>query len=58
MQLINCKVELKLKRSNYCLLSAAGNDSANGNDDNSIFTIKTQNYMFQLSLYQQETIKN
>ena len=58
MQLINCKVELKLKRSNYCLLSAAGNDSANGNDDNSIFTIKTQNYMFQLSLYQQETTKN
>ena len=38
--LINCKVELKRKWSNYCVLSAAGNDSANGNDDNIIFTIK------------------
>ena len=40
MPLINCKVELKLKWSNYCVLSAAGNDNANGNDDNIIFTIK------------------
>ena len=38
--LINCKLELKLKLSNYCLFSAAGNDNANGNDDNIIFTIK------------------
>ena len=40
MPLINCKVELKLKWSNYCVLSAACNDNANGNDDNIIFTIK------------------
>ena len=40
MPLINCKVELKLKWSNYCVLSAAGIDNANGNDDNIIFTIK------------------
>ena len=40
MSLINCKVELKLKWSKYCVLSAAGNDNANGNDDNIIFTIK------------------
>ena len=40
MLLISCKVELKLKWSNYCVLSAAGNDNANGNDDNIIFTIK------------------
>ena len=40
MSLINCKVHLKLKWSNYCVLSAAGNDNANGSDDNIIFTIK------------------
>ena len=40
MPLINCKVELKLKWSNYCVLSAAGIDNANGNDDNIIFTNK------------------
>ena len=40
MPLINCKVELKLKWSNYCVLSAAGSDKANDNDDNIIFTIK------------------
>ena len=38
--LINCKVELKLKWSNYCVLSAAANDNANGYDSNIIFTIK------------------
>ena len=37
--LINCKVELKLKWSNYCVLSVAGNDDANGNYDNIFFTI-------------------
>ena len=40
MPLINCKAELKLKWSNYCVLSVAGNGNANGNDDNIIFTIK------------------
>ena len=39
MPLINCKVEIKLL---YCVLSAAGTDNFNGNDDDSniIFTIK------------------
>ena len=46
MPLINCKVELKLKWSNYCVLSAAGNDNANSNDDNIIFIFKDTNYMF------------
>ena len=32
MALINCKVELKLKWTNYCVLSAAGNNNVNGND--------------------------
>ena len=38
--LINCKVELKLRWTKYCFLSAAGNDNANGIDDHIIFTIK------------------
>ena len=42
MPLINCKVELKLKWTEYCVLSAAGADNVNGSDDdnNIIFTIK------------------
>ena len=49
--LINCKVELKLKWTKYCVLSAAGNDNVNNNNDsdNIIFTVKdTQNQMFLL----------
>ena len=45
MSLINCNVELKLKWTKYCILSAAGNEnhSDNDNDDNAnkiIFNIK------------------
>ena len=44
MSLINCKVELKLKWTEYCVLSAAGADNVNVSDDddnnNIIFTIK------------------
>ena len=42
MQLINCKVELKLRWSKHCVLSASGIDNANCNTDNNniIFTIK------------------
>ena len=45
MPLINCKVELKLKWTKYCVLSEAGNDIVNDNDNdddgnNIIFTIK------------------
>ena len=39
MPLINCKVELKLKWTIYCALSAAGADNADANS-NIIFTIK------------------
>ena len=45
MPLINCRVELKLKLTKYCVLSASGNDNVNSNvnDDvngnNIIFTI-------------------
>ena len=40
MPLIHCKVELKLKCTKYCVLSAAGNDNANANLNNIAFTIK------------------
>ena len=40
MPLINYKVELKLKWSNYFVLSAAGNENPNGYADDIIFTIK------------------
>ena len=42
--LINCKVKLKLKWTKYCVLTAAGADNVNGNDEdnnnNKIFAIK------------------
>ena len=37
---INCKVELKLRWPKHCVLSVAGTDNANGNNDDVIFTIK------------------
>ena len=40
MPLIHCKVELKLKWTKYCILSAAGNDNTNANPNNIISTIK------------------
>ena len=39
MSLINCKVELKLKWTKYCVLTAVGADNADTNSNN-IFTIK------------------
>ena len=40
MPLINCKIELNLKWTNYCVLSADGANNANNKDDNNIFTTK------------------
>ena len=43
MPLINCKVELKLKWTKYCVLSAAGNENVindNNNANDITFTIK------------------
>ena len=40
MQLINCKIELKLKWPSYCVLSVAGADNANDKSNNISFTIK------------------
>ena len=40
MPYINCNVELKLKWTKYCVLSAAGADNVDNRDSNIIFTIK------------------
>ena len=45
MPLVNCKVELKLKWTKFCVLSADGNDNLNDNDvdnqsNNIVVTIK------------------
>ena len=42
MPLINCRVELKLKWTKYCVLSVAGNENniINNNANNNIFTFK------------------
>ena len=40
MQLINCKVELKLKWTKYCLLAVATADNADAKSNNIIFTIQ------------------
>ena len=40
MPLINCKVELKLKWTRYCVLSANISDNNDASSDNVIFTIK------------------
>ena len=43
MPLINCKVELKLKWTKYCGLTAAGADNTDANPNNITFTIKDTN---------------
>ena len=57
MSLINCKVELKLKWTKYCVLSAAGAANVNGNvndniyGNNVIFTINdTKSYVLVITL--------
>ena len=40
MPLINCKVKLRLKWKNYCVLFAAGVDNVSNKDDRVICTIK------------------
>ena len=58
MPLINCKIELKIKWTNYCAFSAAGADNANINDDNFIFTIKeTKLYVPVVTLSARENQK-
>ena len=55
--LINCKVELKPKWENHCVLAAAGIDNISTNDNNIILTVKdTKLYVYVY--YQQKTIKS
>ena len=39
MPLINCKVELKLKWTKYCVLLAAGADKINDRDSNNLYLL-------------------
>ena len=43
IQLINCKMELKLKWMNHCVLYANGNNNSDADPNNTIFTIKDTN---------------
>ena len=51
MPLINCKVELKLKWVNFCVLVVDGNDNANAHPNIIIFSIKvTKSYVPAVNL--------
>ena len=58
MSLINCKVELKLIWTKYCVLCAAGADNNDANSNNIIFTLKDTKLYAPVVTYQQETMKN
>ena len=62
MQLIDCKVELKLKWTNHCAQSADDVDNNGANPNNIIFTIKhTKLYILLVTLIskrQSKAIKN
>ena len=60
MQLINGKVELKLRRAKHCVVTFLCDENSNAMLIIIILFLlsKTQNYIFLLaSLYQQKTIK-
>ena len=56
MLLINCKTELKLKWTKYCVLSAAGADNTNANTDDVTFTISDTNLFSFISKRQSKSI--
>ena len=59
--MIDCKIELKLKWTKYCVFSAAGNENINDNDngDNIIFNIKgTKLYVPVVALSAKEKQKS
>ena len=57
MPLINWKVELKIKCTNYCVLSAAGADDVSNRDDNQRHNINCS-FCNSISKRQSQTIKN
>ena len=56
--MINCKIELKLKWTKYCVFVSNGNDNTKAYPINIIFTIEDTKLCALLSLYQQNRIKN
>ena len=54
----NCKVELKLKWTKYCVLSAGGADNENANSNNIIFSIKVTKLYAPIVILLEKTIKN
>ena len=50
MRLINFKLDLKLKRTKYCVFPAAGNDNVNDNNSTNI-TIKDTNLYVSIICY-------
>ena len=60
MPLINCKVELQLKWTNYCVLSVAGRDNNYAYSSNIIFTVENTTLhvpVVTLSARQSKTVK-
>ena len=60
MPLINCRVELSLRWTENCVLTAAaiGADANATGADSAIFKKLMQNFMYQLLLHQQRTMQN
>ena len=57
-QLINCKVELKLRRTKHCVLCVTANDNNNDNPNKTIFTVKgTKLYVHVVSKRKPKIIK-
>ena len=54
----NCKVELKLKWTKYCVLSAGSADNENANSNNIIFSIKVTKLYAPVGILLEKTIKN
>ena len=57
MLLLNCKVKLKLKQTNYYVLALNGAGNTNVNSNTIIFTIKDTKVFVPMSLYQQKSTK-
>ena len=58
IQLINCKVELKLKWTKHCFLTVGGTDNADLNSDNIIFTIRETKLCVPVVTFSGKTIRN
>ena len=58
MTLINCKIELKLKWTKYCVFAAPGADNTDANPNNIVSTIKdTKSYVTLVTLSEKKNQK-